>query len=344
MPELRMDPIRQRWVIIATERARRPEDFQTPQEERRLEVCPFCYGSEDKTPPEVFAVRPSGSAPNTTGWRVRVTPNKYPALRIEGELGREGEGIFDRMTGIGAHEVVVENPDHERSLADLSVEEIRDVLLAYRERIIDLRRDRRFRYILVFKNHRAAAGASISHSHSQIIATPVTPFVVIQELRASQEYYLRKERCIFCDIIKQERAFGDRVVKDYGDYLLWTPFASSFPFEVWLFPMRHSHDFALLSDEELLVEARAMKDMLLRIKLTLHDPPYNFVLHTSPCLTRRPGKPQYWGTIKYDYHWHLELIPRLTRIAGFEWGTGFYINPTPPEVAKEELGKVAIEL
>ncbi|RLD94272.1 MAG: galactose-1-phosphate uridylyltransferase [Aquificota bacterium] len=344
MPELRMDPIKQRWVIIAVERARRPEDFQMPPEEKKLHACPFCYGNEDKTPPEVFAIRPSGSSPNTSGWRVRVTPNKYPALRIEGELAREGMGIFDRMSGIGAHEVVIENPDHNRSLADLSIEEIRDVLLAYRERIKDLRRDQRFRYVLVFKNHRSAAGASLSHSHSQIIATPVTPFIVIQELRAAQEHYLKKERCIFCDIIKQELAIGRRVVRADDDYLLWTPFASCFPFEVWLFPLKHRHDFALLTDDELMVLARAMKDMLLRIKLVLNDPPYNFVLHTCPSLTPRPGKPHYWGTIEYDYHWHLELVPRLTKIAGFEWGTGFYINPTPPEVAAEELKKIKIEL
>ncbi len=344
MPELRMDPIKERWVIIAVERARRPEDFQIPPEETRLHACPFCYGNEDKTPPEVFAIRPPDSPPDTSGWRVRVTPNKYPALRIEGDLVREGVGVFDRMSGIGAHEVVIENPDHNRSLADLSIEEIRDVLLAYRERIKDLRKDQRFRYVLVFKNHRSAAGASLSHSHSQIIATPVTPFIVIQELRAAQEHYLKKERCIFCDIIKQELVIGRRVVKADEDYLLWAPFASCFPFETWLFPLKHRHDFTLLADDELLVLARAMKEMLLRMKLVLNDPPYNFVLHTSPSLTPRPGKPQYWGTIEYDYHWHLELVPRLTKIAGFEWGTGFYINPTPPEVAAEELRKIEIEL
>lgn len=344
MSELRMDPVKQRWVIIAVGRARRPKDFEVIQEEKRLEVCPFCYGSEEKTPPEVFAIRPPETRPNTAGWRVRVMPNKFPALKVEGELMREGIGVFDRMTGVGAHEVVVEMPDHDRSLGDLAVEEIRDVLLAYRERIRDLRRDARLRYTLVFKNHRATAGASISHSHSQIIATPVTPFTMVQELRASQEYYSKKERCIFCDIIKQEIAIGKRVVRLDEHYLLWAPFASCFPFELWLFPMHHCHDFAELTDEELLILGGAMKDMLLRIKITLNDPPYNFVLHTSPSLTPRPGKPHYWGTIRYDYHWHIELIPRLTRIAGFEWGTGFYINPTSPEVAAEELRRVKIEL
>ena len=344
MPELRYDPLRERWVIIAVERARRPGDFEVIKEERKLTVCPFCYGNEDKTPPEIFAIREPGTAPNTPGWKVRVVPNKYPALRVEEELVREGVGLFDKMSGVGAHEVVIETPHHELSLADLTIEEIKDVLVAYRERLNDLRKDVRLRYILIFKNHKSTAGASLAHSHSQIIATPVTPTIVSQELRISKEHFLKKERCIFCDIIKQELAIGSRIVFDDGKYIAWCPFASSFPFEAWLFPKRHCYDFGLLTDEELLDLARALKELLLRIKLTLDDPPYNFVLHTSPSLHPRPGKPDYWGTIKYDYHWHLELVPRLTKIAGFEWGTGFYINPTPPEVAAEYLRKVKVEI
>ncbi len=344
MPELRYDPLKSRWVIIAVERARRPGDFEIAKEERKLTACPFCYGNEDKTPPEIFAIRDPSTAPNTPGWKVRVVPNKFPALRIEGDLIREGVGIFDKMSGIGAHEVVIETPHHEVSLGDLTVEEIKNVLIAYRERLNDLRRDVRLRYILIFKNHKAVAGASLSHSHSQIIATPVTPSIIVSELRVAKEHFTRKERCIFCDIIKQELAIGSRIVFDNEDYIMWCPFASSFPFESWLFPKKHSYDFGLLSDEELNSLAKSLKELLLRIKLTLDDPPYNFVLHTCPSLHPRPGKPDYWGTIEYDYHWHLELVPRLTKIAGFEWGTGFYINPTPPEIAAEYLRKINIEL
>lgn len=344
MPELRYDPFKERWVVIATERARRPEDFEVPEEEKKVIVCPFCYGNEEKTPPEVFAIRDSNSAPNTPGWRVRVTPNKYPALRVEGDLIREGVGLFDRLTGIGAHEVVVETPYHDVSLADLSVEEIKDVLIAYRERLIDLRKDVRLRYILIFKNHKAQAGASLSHSHSQIIATPLTPQVIIQELVSSKDYFKKKERCMLCDIVRQELYFRERIVFDDGKYIMWCPFASCFPFECWLIPKVHRHDFALLSDDELLDTARALKEMLLRIKILLNDPPYNFVLHTSPNTTPRPGKPDYWGTIEFDFHWHIELVPRLTKIAGFEWGSGFFINPTPPEVAASMLRDVKLIL
>ena len=337
MSELRWDPLRFRWVIIATERGRRPGDFEIPKEEKKLKVCPFCYGQEEKTPKEVFAVRRDGSLPNTPGWKVRVVPNRFPALRSDAELTREGIGLFDRVEGVGAHEVVIETPHHEKSLGDLDPEDIALVLLAYRERIRALQQDPRIRYILVFKNHRAEAGASLSHSHSQIIATPVMPFIVRQELMAAKEHFGRKERCIFCDIIKNEQLLGHRVIADREHFFIWAPYASCFPFETWLFPKKHRHDFALLDDNELLELAYAMKTMLAGIKYALNDPPYNFVLHTSPVTSERPGKPGYWGTIEYDFHWHIELIPRLTHIAGFEWGSGFYINPTPPEMAAEIL-------
>ncbi len=344
MSELRWDPLKFRWVIIATERGRRPGDFEIPKEEKKLKVCPFCYGQEEKTPKEVFAVRRDGSLPNTPGWKVRVVPNRFPALSSEAELRREGIGLFDRVEGVGAHEVVIETPHHEKSLGDLDPEDIFLVLLAYRERIRALQQDPRIRYILVFKNHRAEAGASLSHSHSQIIATPVMPFIVRQELIAAKEHFSRKERCIFCDIIKNEQLLGHRVVADMDHFFIWAPYASCFPFETWLFPKRHCHDFAKLDDDELFELAKAMKAMLYGMKHVLNDPPYNFVLHTSPVTSKRPGKPGYWGTIEYDFHWHIELIPRLTHIAGFEWGSGFYINPTPPELAAESLKEVVASI
>ncbi len=345
MPELRYDPIRSRWVIIATERARRPHEYVQKHEEPKGDpsTCPFCYGNESKTPPEVFVIGPPDRKPNTPGWEVRVVPNKYPALRIEGELKREGLGLFDIVSGIGAHEVIIESPDHYKSLGDLPVEHIQKVLIAYRERIKDLRKDVRFRYILVFKNHRAEAGASLPHSHSQLIATPIIPPVVVQELNVAREHYSRKERCIFCDLIKQELLLKDRIVYEDEDYIEWAPFASAFPFETWILPKRHLHDFAILNDDELLKLARVLKDMLQRIKTVLDDPPYNMILHTAPSPHPRPGREYYWSTIHLDYHWHIELVPRLTRIAGFEWGSGLYINPTPPEEAAKFLREAEIE-
>lgn len=332
MSELRWDPLKLHWVIIATERGRRPRDFQAEPKEAEMTSCPFCYGNEDKTPAEIFAIRPSGPA-NSPNWKVRVIPNKYPVLRIEGEIKSKGYGIYDVMTGIGAHEVIIETPEHETGLADLSVAEITDVLIAYRARFLDLRRDSRFRYMVLFKNHGVRAGATLAHSHSQLIAVPLTPPVAATELKICRDFYANKERCIFCDLIDFELTCGERVVKEFPNFVSMTPYASCFPFELRLYPKKHSHDFAMMDDGQLAELAVAMKDMLLRLKTVLKDPPYNFILHSAPPQQQRLGKPEYWGSLEYDYHWHIELVPRLTQIAGFEWGTGFYINPTSPEDA-----------
>ncbi|RQW77011.1 MAG: galactose-1-phosphate uridylyltransferase [Geobacter sp.] len=332
MSQLRWDPLKYHWVIIATDRARRPRDYMVEAEKGEITSCPFCYGNEDKTPGEIFAIRPHGPA-NSPNWRVRVIPNKYPALRIEGELNSRGYGLYDVMNGIGAHEVIVETPDHDRGLADLTPAEITDVLIAYRTRFIDLRRDARFRYMVLFKNHGSRAGATLSHAHSQLIAVPLTPPVAATEMKICRDYYAGKERCIVCDLIHFELASGDRVVKEFDNFVILTPYASCFPFELRLYPKQHSHDFVLLDDNGLAELAVALKDMLRRLKAVLNDPPYNFIIHTAPPMQQRLGKPDYWGSLEYDYHWHIELVPRLTQIAGFEWGTGFYINPTSPEDA-----------
>ena len=345
MSELRFDPIRRRWSIIATERRFRPHDFLRPSPEPPGDPagCPFEYGKEAVTPPEIFAIADTPRQPNAPNWKVRVVPNKFPALGIEGELSREGVGIFDRVNGIGAHEVIVETPDHYRAAADASPEELALVFRAWRERIVDLRRDIRIRYVLLFKNHGREAGASLYHPHSQLIATPIIPTVLVQELNVAREHWAHKERCIFCDFIQQERALGERIAVETDRFVLIEPFASSFPFETWIFPKTHSHDFALSSDQNLLDLARVVRDFLRRIRTLLSDPPYNLILHTAPSPHPRPGQPQYWSTIEYDFHWHIEFIPRITRIAGFEWGSGFSINPTPPEEAARFLREVTME-
>ncbi len=332
------------WVIITQQRGRRPQDFILHREKLAMSACPFCTGREAKTPQEVFAVRPAGSAPNTPGWKVRVIPNKYPALGIEGNLEKRGEGIYDVMNGIGAHEVIIENPDHQRDLADLAPIEITDVLKAYRARLLDLRRDSRFRYIMIFKNHGVEAGANIPHSHSQVIAVPVTPPVISGKLSVCRDYFERKERCLMCDILHQERSDGRCIVRDDGHFVVLAPFASCMPFELRIVPRQHSHDFAMMDDQQLALLAETLKDTLLRLRSVLRDPPYNFILHNTPPMHLRLGKPAYWGSIPYDYHWHIELVPRLTKIAGFEWGTGFYMNPTPPEEAARYLREADLSI
>ncbi|MGQ9477827.1 MAG: galactose-1-phosphate uridylyltransferase [Candidatus Bipolaricaulia bacterium] len=346
MPELRRGPIADRWVIIATERAKRPSDLLSEAEGAlpRLEPaqCPFCPGNEAKTPPELFAIR-NGGGPNTPGWRVRVVPNKFPALEAYDELGRAGIGFFDRMRGVGAHEVVIETPDHRLELADLPLEQVRFAIEVYIQRMRELMRNSWFRYILLFKNHGVAAGASLSHPHSQIIATPVVPRNVRDRLEAAKRYYEEKERCIFCDLLIQEQTLGgERIVEESDGYIVWAPYDSRFPFELVIFPKYHLHDFTGMNEEQRWGLARVLKRSLLRLKLLLNDPPFNMMLQTSPNPVPRPGKPSYWATLQYDYHWHLEILPRLTRVAGFEWGTGLYINPVPPEEAAEHLRGVQL--
>jgi UDPglucose--hexose-1-phosphate uridylyltransferase len=327
MPELRKDPIHGRWVIISTERSRRPSDFVA--EERRLMggFCPLCEGNEDRTPPEIVAFRDNGTPPNSPGWTLRVVPNKFPALRIEGELNREGEGIYDKMNGIGAHEVVIETPRHEETLVTLPLKNVENILLAYRERIIDLRRDQRLRYVLVFKNHGVAAGASLEHPHSQIIALPIIPRRVSEEIEGAKTYFNYKDRCVFCDIIRQELQQKRRIITENKSFLSIAPFASRFPFETWILPKTHHPSFEHMAFSQYEQAAQILSDTLQRMNRVLADPPYNYIIHTS-------SFPQVDAE---HYHWHFEIMPKLTKVAGFEWGTGFYINPTPPEEAAEYM-------
>jgi UDPglucose--hexose-1-phosphate uridylyltransferase len=341
MSELRHDPIQKRWVIIATERIRRLDEFRAIEANHGAEFCPFCEGNESKTPPEIMALR-NGAGPNQPGWEVRVVPNKFPALRIEGTLDRRGVGAYDMMNGIGAHEVVIENPRHDLNLADAPVDHIKKVLWTYRERLIDLMRDQRFKYVLIFKNHGAAAGAALLHPYTQIIATPVTPLTLSQELNSAKEHYVEKERCLFCDLIQQEVESGERIVSLGEQFIALAPFASRFPFELFIAPRHHHHNFAEASDDMLHHLALMLKEVLLRIKKCLKDPPYNFLIHTIPNVRARPRHRSYWETVELDFHWHIEFMPRLSQVAGFEWGTGFYINPTAPEEAAKYLRETEI--
>ena len=323
MPELRKDPVLGRWVIISTERAKRPKDFKFEPEEKKItpSECPFCPGNESATPPEIIAYRENDSKPNTPGWSLRVIANKFPALRIEGEIGRRGEGIYDRMNGIGAHEVIIETPDHAKDLVDLDKKSFEDLIFAYQERILDLKKDLRLRYAMIFKNFGAAAGASLEHSHSQLIATPVIPKRVIEEMDGAKRYYEYRERCIFCDIVVQETKSRKRLISENNSFILVCPFAPRFPFETWILPRSHASNFEDASPEELRDLASILKDSLTRLKKALNTPPYNYVIHTAPITLKGLD----------FYHYHIEIIPVLTHIAGFEWGTGFYINPTAPE-------------
>jgi UDPglucose--hexose-1-phosphate uridylyltransferase len=334
MPELRKDPVVGRWVIIATERGKRPTDFRPDPVADDTGFCPFCEGNEDKTPPEILAYRSDHQPANGPGWDLRVVPNKFPALRIEGEMGKAGVGMYDKMNGIGAHEVIIETPDHLKKFHMHTTESLAKVFQAYKSRLLDLNNDKRFKYILIFKNEGRQAGASLSHPHSQLIATPITPKRVREELEGAKDYYNYKDRCVFCDIIREELSQGIRLVFENDGFVSFCPFASRFPFEIWILPKRHSPDFHTLENDEMMLLSEAFIAVMKKLAGALNRPQYNFVLHTGPVRWPRMG---YWVTLDLDYHWHIEIMPKLTHVAGFEWGTGFYINPTIPEEAAEFL-------
>ncbi len=325
MSELRRDPVSGRWVIIASERGKRPSDFDKPPQPTKATFCPFCPGNESSTPPEIFAIRENCGDP--TAWKIRVVPNKFPALRIEGNLNKRAKGIYDMMDGIGAHEVIIESPIHSHNFSTMSEVEISYIVRAYLERARDLEKDNRLQYIMIFQNRQAAGGASLEHPHSQIIATPTIPKRVMEELSSVHKYFDFKDRCIFCDMISEELETDERVINHNDLFISISPFASRFPFETWILPKKHNSKFESMKEEEITPFTQILKDTIQRLNSCLNFPPYNYVIHTAPINV----------VTEYFYHWHIEVIPRLTQIAGFEWGTGFYINPTPPEEATKFL-------
>jgi UDPglucose--hexose-1-phosphate uridylyltransferase len=324
MPELRKDPVLGRWIIISKERSKRPTDFLVEKAVTTGGFCPLCPGHEGNTPAEVLAFRNDIHTPkDSPGWQVRVVPNKFPALVIEGNLDKEAEGLYDKMNGIGAHEVIIESPDHDVDFAYLAIDEMALVFKAYKNRIEDLAMDRRFQYVMIFKNHGRAAGASLEHSHSQLVALPVLPRLIVSEIEGSISYYKYKERCIFCDIVKQEIKQEVRVVCQNENFITITPFAPKTPFEMWILPKKHSSSYRGQDDQMLYSLAQIFSESLQRLDRCIPGVPYNYVLHTQPLRSEN-----------LDYfHWHFEIVPKLTSIAGFEWGSGFYINPMPPEEA-----------
>ena len=316
MPQLRKDPIVDRWVIIAPERADRPNALlrqATPPDE---DSCPFCPGRESMTPPALLV---QGKNP----WTLRVVPNRYPALRVETQMSRSGHGLFDSMAGVGAHEVVIETAGHGSMLSDLPAEQIALVLRAWQERMLDLSRDLRLKAIFAFKNHGAAAGATLSHSHSQLVALPFLPPALKEELAGAEGHFKAKERCIFCDILDQELRDKERLVHETEAAVAVAPWAARSPFETWVLPREHASSFESASGQQLHSIADALRTVLRKIDVALEKPAYNLFLHTMPLRENRND----W------YHWHLEVKPVVSQHAGFEWASGCTINTTPPEEA-----------
>jgi UDPglucose--hexose-1-phosphate uridylyltransferase len=330
MSELRREPINRMWVVITTDHPKGPSDylpFKPPYQSQPQErPCPFCPGNEWMTPSETFSLNGEGG-----GWSVRVVPNKSPFFHIEGDFDRKAEGMYDLMEAIGAHEILIESPRHHDHFATMDPQQIGNTILAFKERLVDLAKDGRFQQFLIIKNY---PGVFNRHPHSHIIAMPVIARRMDEEIWGALDYHERKERCIFCDILKEETASKKRVILETRHFLVFAPFASRYPFETWILPKSHSPDFHLISEEEIGDFSLALHSLFTRFSRLLSDPPYSIAFHTSP-VGARLHRPQ--------YHWHIETRLRIGLREGFEWGTGLFVNPTPPEDAARYLREIGME-
>ena len=287
----------------------------------------LCGGHEAETPPELLAYRERADAPpNSPGWRVRVVPNRFPALRVDGTLERRGEGLYDLMNGIGADEVLVESADHHAKLADLAPAAVEDVVRAFRDRLVALKRDTRLRAALLFKRHAADASGRLAHPHAQLLAAPVVPREVLEELDQARAYHDYRERCLFCDILGQEVDNGTRLVVETEHVLAFAPFAARYPFETWLLPRRHAAGFEHTTDAEQRDLAAVLRAVLRRLDRAIGDPSFRLVVHSAPF--RKAESP--------SYHWHVEIMPVLPH-AESAWAGGLPLNPVPPEDAARFL-------
>lgn len=327
MSEWRHDPLSDRWVIIAPERALRPDSARTEEGFAPLTDDPFAEGHEDATTSEVFAIRPPQSRPDGPGWQVRSILNKYPALRPELDADIDDDGWFRRAPGGGVHEVIVECPQPETHLSRLSAEHVRQVLIVYRSRLAALRRESRWAYAIIFKNHGPGAGATLAHAHSQLMALPFVPAAVTAELSAARRFRAATGGAFFAAWMERERAAQQRLVCESPEHLSLCPFASRFPYELCLLPRQPGPHFDELCDAALADLAGHLKELLQRLEAAANDPPYNLVLRTAPFQEQDVD----------GFSWRLEILPRIGRIAGYEWGTGWHINLVPPEVAAQRL-------
>jgi len=324
MPEIRKDPVFGRWVIIASGRGKRPNEFR-PGDSGAPGVCPFCPGNEEETPPPVYTLPSREKGP--AGWRLRVVANKYPALADGAPPQDSPDGMYDRMAGVGFHEVVIETPEHDAQMESLPVPELADVFRTFALRAAEMKKDPRIKYVMVFKNFGRGAGASRSHPHSQIIAMPIAPIRVAQEIDGAAVYRAKNGSCVFCDMLREESALEKRVVGENGGFLALAPYASRFSFETWILPKKHESHFELIDSGLAEDLAAIVKSVIGKLRASIEDLSYNLMIHTMPV---QDGPAEH-------YHWHIEIMPKLSQAAGFEWGTGFYINTVPPETAAEMM-------
>ena len=327
MPELRQDPITRRWVIIAPGRAERPWHIGSPASPPSAETCPFCAGNEAMTPPEVWADREAGTKADAPGWRLRIVSNKYPALTSGDEPIAERDDFYRSMNAVGVHEVVIESPDHVTDMSTLGAPQIAEILRAYRARLRILGSDPRWRYLMIYKNQGERAGATLAHIHSQLTALPAVPKHAQDEINGASAHFAATGQCIYCEIAGRELAGGERLVAENERFVALCPFAPRFGYETWLLPKDHAANFAASSDSDIAAFGQILRHLLFKLARRFADPPFNYVIHSAPENTVE----------SLSYHWHLEILPQLTRAAGFEWGSGMHMNSVAPEDAARLL-------
>ncbi|MFH1454296.1 MAG: galactose-1-phosphate uridylyltransferase [Armatimonadota bacterium] len=335
MPELRKNIITREWVIISKERSIRPEEFKknhvkiVTDKEEILKKCPFCPGNESMTPDIILSYK-NGKSKNKYDWDVRVVPNKYPALVSRGELKKHSEGVYVISNGVGEHEVIIESPDHFTDITLMDLNQIESIITVYYKRYTELSNRKNLRHIIIFRNHGPEAGTSLSHPHSQLIATPVIPKDVFLDIKGATLYYEYEEDCPYCRIIQFEDQAGERKVCENDSFISICPFFSKYPFEIWILPRKHDSSFACSTQKQRKDLAWILKETLLRLSKCLSDPSYNLTLHSLMVPEKHSD----------SYHWHLQITPRITTPAGFELGTGMYINTTAPEEAAKFLSGI----
>ncbi|MCL4493176.1 MAG: galactose-1-phosphate uridylyltransferase [Nitrospirae bacterium] len=335
MHELRKDPLLGKWIAVLSD-SKGPDFYLEKNAEHPAHgpddegSCILCAGREHEAGREIFAIR-GGNPPD---WYTRVIPQTSPLFQIEGELGRRGVGMYDRMNSIGANEIIIESPQHTICAEDSGIAQMSRVITTYKYRLSELEKDPRLRYTHLCKDCGRAAGEGYRHPHSQIIATPVIPKGIKDELDGAKAYFYYKERCIFCDIADEEMRTGKRIIMDTANFIAFTPFAPRFPFEYWILPKKHNCAFQDIRNEEVEDLGFILMSTLKKMKYVLHDPPYSYVLHTAP--NRVPRK-DHWHTLGDDFHWHIEVMPQLLKKSGFELSSEFYIMATSPEDAADYL-------
>jgi UDPglucose--hexose-1-phosphate uridylyltransferase len=332
-PELRKNLVTREWVVIAKGRGKRPSDFaQSGADESPLpdydEKCPFCPGNEGNTPPEVFAMRDSsGAKRNAAPWRVRVVPNRFAALRVDLSDRAHEVGIYAARDGFGAHEVIIETPQHNLDLWQMDTAQVESVVEAYRQRYLSFEASDALPHVLVFRNHGAKAGTSLAHPHSQLIAAPVMPRQIQVELHGAADYWEYLGKCVFCALIEFESRSDERTILQTEHFIVVAAFAGKYPFETWILPKRHAIRFADMSEAESLDFAKVLKEILGRVASCLGNPSYNYAIHSAPAAEHNVRA----------YHWHMEIFPRITTLGGFELGSEIYINVVTPEDAAKYL-------